>query len=139
MVDQLVETLKNDVEQAIEVPKIFLLDCTTACRTWCATACGTVGGYASSGVDRADTRQRRGGLHLVPHRCVWAAMGSSGGSWVLNTTSGITASPGRYINTGQGWCFYEPLYLAVTYLTPCLPGECLRGLFWEMTSGGISY
>ena len=69
--DQLVETLKNDVEQAIEVPKIFLLDYTHSVPTWCAAAGGTVGGCASSGVDQVDTRQRRNGPRLVPHRCVW--------------------------------------------------------------------
>ena len=88
------ETLKNDVvELVIEVPKIILLDYTPL--------------RAVPG-EQSDTRQRRGGPRVVPHRCVWgAAKGSSGGSWVLNTTSGtpregITASPGGFLNTGQG-------------------------------------
>ena len=70
-------------------------------------------------------------------RIYWWHQDSDHVQW--NTPLVITASPGRYINTGQGGCFYEPLYLAVSCLTPCLPEEYLRGLFWETTSGGIPY
>ena len=90
--DQLLETLKNDiVELVIEVPKIILLDYTPLRAV--AAVGGTVGGCVSSGVDRADTRQRRGGPRLVPHRCVW---GPPRGLLVaVGSPPGITTSPGR--------------------------------------------
>ena len=116
-----------------------------ACRTWCGAAGGTVGGCASSGVDRADTPTETWRARVW---CRIAAYGDHQGVfwWQLGTQHyqclsppGITASPGRYRNTGEVDVFYEPLYLAVTCLATCLPEEYLRGLFWEMTSGGIPY
>ena len=106
--DQLVETLKNDVEQAIDVPKIILLDYTrqravpgvpqlveqlvdvpvpvwteltrdrdVAGRVWCRIAA-------------------YGGRQGV----FWWQLGTQHYQWLLPPR--ITASPGRYINTGQG-------------------------------------
>ena len=54
-----------------------------------------------------------------------------------NPPKGITASPGRYKYSARLTVFFEPWYLTVTCLTPCLPEECLRGLitlgddFWR--------
>ena len=106
--DQLVETLKNDVRVGDRGAQDLSSGLhPAACCTWCAAAGGTVGGCASSGIDRAGTRQETWkaafGCRIAAHG---AALGSSGGCRVLNTASGspppgITASPGRYINMGK--------------------------------------
>ena len=141
--DQLVEPLKNEVEQAIEVPKIFLLDDTHSvlylvCRSWWNSwwMC-----QFRRGPSWHATETWRAAFGAAPLR-MGVALGSFGGCWVLNTTSG---SLRRGSPPAQGgikyWArltvFRAPLYLAVACLTPCLPEEYLRGLFWEMTFGGI--
>ena len=106
--DQLLETLKNDVvELVIEVPKVILLDytplravprepqlaeqlvdvpppATGVVQAWVCDANGQIWSrvWDSTG------------------RIYWWRLDSGHVQW--NTPPGITASPGRYINTGQG-------------------------------------
>ena len=87
MVDKLVKTLMNDVEQVFEVPKIFSSGLhPTARRTSCAAAGGAVGGGARAGVGDAGT-----GLGRKPARRGPGFWGRRGVFWwlsVLDTTSG---------------------------------------------------
>ena len=108
--DQLLETLKNDVvEPVIEVPKIILLDCTPL------RAVPREPQMAEQLVEVpvpsvrevtimtqfVDTAGRTWNWISTPDgRHAWCLVGTQHVQWTR--LEEITASPGRYINTGQG-------------------------------------
>ena len=101
--DQLVETLKNDVELAIQVPKIFLLDYTPQ---------HAVHGVLQLVEQLVDEFRSGPSWHATE---TWRAAFDVGPPWgrlmvgystlPVVPPPGITASTGRYISTGQGGRF----------------------------------
>ena len=92
--DQLVETLTNDVELAIEVPKIFLVCCSWWNSRWVC--------QFRSGPSWHATETWRAAFRAGPP---WGRLMVGYSTLQVVSSPGITASTRRYINTGQGGRF----------------------------------